>query len=126
MTWLVLAVYLGLVTGALGQTAPLLQLDFGASRVNVSRTEIRQVVMQQAHGATVLVTLDPTLDDQIRTLSRDHIGKPLVIRVCGAEIMRPVLMSELASATFVLAAADLDLISIANMLKTGRCSPRNG
>ena len=124
--WLVLAVTLGLVTEAHGQTPELLQLDFGSTRLNISRGEISQVVLQQAYEITVLVALDPALDDQIRTISRGHIGKPLVVRVCGAEIMRPVLMSELASATFVLAAPGLDLVKVAHKLKTGSCSARNG
>ena len=123
-TWLVLAVTLGLATEVHGQTTTLLQLDFGATRVNVSRGEIMQVVLQQTYDIAVQVTLDPAFDEQIRTISRGHIGKPLVVRVCGAEIMRPVLMSELASATFVLTAPDLDLVKVAQMLKTGSCSAR--
>ena len=91
------------------------RLAFTADQISAERTIGRDV-------PEVLVALQADMARQMAAMTARHIGEELVIRVCGEEVMRPVLMEPIVRGRLMISvASDAEAQRVAVLLQTPEC-----
>jgi hypothetical protein len=118
-----LALLIALSGAAQAEGPPLLQLEVAGNRLDVGAEGIALVAIEQGQGGlAVRVRLENSYDARLVALTEGQIGQEIILRVCGAEVMRPTLRDALTRAEFMLSGSNAEMQQIARRLHAPDCA----
>ncbi len=114
-----------LAAPALADDPTILAIEFGPDRMEVAPTEILSVEVKNDYGVPlVLVTLDPSLQFALASLTLVHVGQIGRILVCDRVVSEPLLQSAITGGAFVIANGDTaEVRRLAAILRARSCTP---
>ena len=110
---------------ALAADTSILAIEFGPDRMQVAPPEILTVEVRNDYGVPyVLVTLDPSLQFALASLTLVHVGQVGRILVCDRVVSEPLLQSAITEAVFMIANGDAaEVRRLAAILRARSCTP---
>ncbi len=114
-----------LAAPAFAQDPDILAIEFGPDRMTVAPPEILNVEVRNDYGVPyVLVTLDPSLQFALASLTLVHVGQIGRILVCDRVVSEPMLQSAITGAAFMIANGNAtEVRRLAAILRARSCSP---
>ena len=114
-----------LAAPALAQEPAILAIEFGPDRLTVAPPEILNVEVRNDYGVPyVLVTLAPSLQFALASLTLVHVGQVGRILVCDRVVSEPLLQSAITEGSFVIANGDTaEVRRLAAILRARSCTP---
>ena len=118
-----LALLFALSGAAEAEGPPLLQLEVAGNRLDVGAAGIALVAIESGQGGlAVRVRLQAEYDARLVALTEGQIGQEIILRVCGAEVMRPTLRDALSRAEFMLSGSNAEMQQISRRLHAPDCA----
>ena len=102
----------------------VLSIEAGPDTLLAASTQILQVEVQSGMASPkVVVTLDPSLRDPLRSLTTDHVHQTVVIRICGVVVSQPELWAPITDGIFAIRGDDLPTAKhLASVLQAKDCA----
>ena len=114
-----------LAAPALADNSAILAIEFGPDRMEVAPNEILTVDVRNDYGVPfVLVTLDPSLQFALASLTLVHVGQIGRILICDQVVSEPLLQSAITEGSFMIAHGDAAQVRrLATILRARSCTP---